>query len=155
MVNMIIRIIAAASLSLSLAAVPSIAAAQSQPNRNQARIAEIHIALLDRLPTSDEDQHYLALLNQGLGITALADLIKEGSDARALYPSLVTRMNLNHFVSAVYVHIHGRAPDAEVEYFWTELLETQRVTEGEFIIQLIDATSPAERKILNDRMGMK
>ena len=119
-----------------------------------AELVELYLAYFDRAPDAVGMHFWGAEYARGLPLEMIAELFFDQPETRALYPDPA---NLDVFVTAVYQNVLGRDPDAEGFVFWTGVLSRGEVTQGQFVMKLLqgaraDTGSVSDAAYLDDKI---
>jgi hypothetical protein len=101
----------------------------------RTQISELYVALFGRAPDGEGLGFWVSLLDSGTPLATIANMMFATEPARAYYPLFMTNAEI---VTAFYVNVLGRSPDAEGLAFWTAAMNEPGATPGTVITRMID-----------------
>jgi hypothetical protein len=114
--------------------------AHTLPDAQYTELAEMYAAYFNRAPDAIGLAFWADKYAEGLALKDIAELFFDQNETRALYSDL---NNNEDFAEAVYANVLGRAPDQAGFNFWTDLLDAQTVSKGEFVLEVIKGAKSA------------
>ncbi len=108
-----------------------------------APIFRLYRSVFDRRPDPGGLDFWVGRFRTGQPLSSIADQFLEGAE----FAELAAAQTTEEVVAAIYGRSLGRAPDAEGLAFWTEEIDSGRLTLGEFIATVSE--SPEHRAITN------
>jgi V8-like Glu-specific endopeptidase len=115
----------------------SIFSSLTQLSNDQFKVlAEMYVAYFNRAPDAEGLFYWADTLAEGRTIDQIAERFFDQDETRALYtdPS-----DTDAFVTSVYANVLGRTPDADGFTFWKGKLSANEVTQGAFVLNIIEA----------------
>ncbi|MCJ7603953.1 MAG: DUF4214 domain-containing protein [Desulfobulbaceae bacterium] len=103
-------------------------------------ISQLYIAYFDRGGDPDGMTYWISLFNTGqLDLTAIAENFAMDTEARTLYPFLVSpgSISSSDFITDIYSNLFNRQPDAEGLAYWIAQLSSGATSPGKMIIDII------------------
>ena len=99
-------------------------------------LAEMYVAYFNRAPDAEGLFFWADQLAESLNMNEIAERFFDQAETRAIYtdPS-----NTDAFVTAVYANVLGRTPDEGGSTFWKARLAEGDVTQGAFVLTIIEA----------------
>lgn len=105
--------------------------------QQQEDIAAIYAAVWNRAPDPAGFGYWVDLYaNDILTIDEIADAFRASEEGQQAYPLFQTS---EEFVRQVYLNVFNREPDQAGWDYWTELLDSDSYTEGEFITLMVQS----------------
>lgn len=99
----------------------------------RTQVEQLYVALFDRAPDAEGLGFWVQQMAAGASMVDVANTMYATEPARKTYPLYLTNEEI---VTAFYVNVLGREPDAEGKAYWTAQLNGS--SPGEVIAQLID-----------------
>jgi hypothetical protein len=118
-------------------------------------LAEMYVAYFNRAPDAEGLFYWADKLAEGRTMDQIAERFFDQDETRALYtdPS-----NTDAFVTSVYANVLGRTPDAGGFTFWKGKLSANEVTQGAFVLNIIEAAKngggPSDAAYLSDKTDL-
>lgn len=97
-------------------------------------LAEVYVSYFDRAPDALGLTFWADAFATGTTLPEIAAFFASSAEAQALFPQ---NLPADDVVSAVYLNTLGRAPDPEGYNFWTEVLNSGAVSEGQFVLEVL------------------
>ena len=97
-------------------------------------LAEVYLSYFDRAPDALGLTFWADAFATGTTLPEIAAFFASSAEAQALFPQ---DLPADDVVSAVYLNTLGRAPDPEGYDFWTEVLNSGAVSEGQFVLEVL------------------
>ena len=91
-----------------------------------AQVARLYVAAFDRLPDADGLQSWVQAMQGGLTQTQVATDFLGTPEGVAKFGG----GSVQHFVTAVYTNVLGRAPDAAGSAFWANAIISGQISVG-------------------------
>jgi hypothetical protein len=107
-------------------------------------VAELYAGYFNRSPDATGLSFWLAALNSGVSVSAIADDFAYSKEAISLYPSLSTALSAtsaSSLVNSVYDNFLDRPPDSAGLSYWMNELEAGTVKPGSFILAIESSVS--------------
>jgi len=121
-------------------------------------IAELYIAYFDQATDQASEVYWVAALERGVSITAIAEALSTSPQALALYPFLANPSTANtteiaQFVTAIYQNLFDHAPNAAAQAYWVAQLQAGEGSNvGTFIVDLIDGAKGNNAATLQNKV---
>jgi hypothetical protein len=118
-------------------------------------LAEMYVAYFNRAPDAEGLFYWADKLAEGRTMDQIAERFFDQDETRALYtdPS-----DTDAFVTSVYANVLGRTPDADGFTFWKGKLSANEVTQGAFVLNIIEAAKngggPSDAAYLSDKTDL-
>ncbi|MFP7675720.1 DUF4214 domain-containing protein [Marivita sp. S0852] len=102
--------------------------------------AEMYIAYFNRAPDAEGLMFWANAFATGTSLGDIASFFATSVEAQLIFPDSATP---EAFVSAVYDNVLGRTSDSEGFEFWTSVLADGRVSQGEFVLAILEGARAA------------
>ena len=128
----------------------------TQLSNNQFKaLAEMYVAYFNRAPDAEGLFYWADKLAEGHTMDQIAERFFDQNETRAIYTDPT---NTDAFVTAVYANVLGRTPDDSGFAFWKARLAEGDVTQGAFVLKIIDGAKngggPSDAAYLSDKTDL-
>lgn len=115
-------------------------------NAQWVELSEMYVAYFNRAADAEGLMFWADKYFEGLSLEAIAEFFFDQPETRALYPNAD---DTDAFVTAVYNNVLGRIPDQEGYDFWVSVLETGLVSQGAFVLAIINGAKAETGSVLD------
>ncbi len=95
---------------------------------------ELYVAYFNRAPDAVGLFFWGNAFSNGVSLEEMAELFAGQPETMAAFP---TGTSNAEFVATVYQNVLGRAPDADGEEFWIDVLDREAVSKDQFILEIL------------------